>query len=115
MMAKAIAMKFPDYVIDVDAVINDPVNRRKLGRYIVKRHLDMDKIIEDFIHDPKNEAELQRFAASIVFSKTGEDMAYAYDADVLPLFYESVEAIDEVSESSRQEDNKEIIDHLDLL
>lgn len=108
-MPKAIAMKLPDYVIDVDAVINDPVNRRKLGRFIVKRHLDMDAIIDEFINNPENELELQRFAASVVFSKTGEDMAKVYDDEVLPLFFESVE------EEDLGKEQPEIIDELDLL
>lgn len=82
-----IAIKMPEYIIDVDELVNDPVNRRKLARFIMKRHLDMDKIIEEFVNNPENEAELMRFAASVVFSKTGRDMN-DYSDDVLPLFYE---------------------------
>ena len=77
----------PEYIIDVDELVNDPVNRRKLARFIMKRHLDMDKIIEEFVNNPENEAELMRFAASVVFSKTGRDMN-EYSEDLLPLFFE---------------------------
>lgn len=83
-----IAIKMPEYVIDVDALVNDPVNRRKLARFIMKRHLDMDKIIDEFVSNPENEAELMRFAASVVFSKTGRDMMNEMSDDVLPLFFE---------------------------
>ena len=77
----------PEYIIDVDELVNDPVNRRKLARFIMKRHLDMDKIIEEFVNNPENEVELMRFAASVVFSKTGRDMN-EYSEDLLPLFFE---------------------------
>lgn len=77
----------PEYIIDVDELVNDPVNRRKLARFIMKRHLDMDKIINEFVNNPENEAELMRFAASVVFSKTGRDMN-EYSEDLLPLFFE---------------------------
>ena len=77
----------PEYIIDVDELVNDPVNRRKLARFIMKRHLDMDKIINEFVKNPENEAELMRFAASVVFSKTGRDMN-EYSEDLLPLFFE---------------------------
>ena len=83
-----IAIKMPEYVIDVDALVNDPVNRRKLARFIMKRHLDMDKIIDEFVANPENEAELMRFAASVVFSKTGRDMMNEMSDDILPLFFE---------------------------
>ena len=83
-----IAIKMPEYVIDVDALVNDPVNRRKLARFIMKRHLDMDTIIDEFVANPENEAELMRFAASVVFSKTGHDMMNEMSDDVLPLFFE---------------------------
>ena len=83
-----IAIKMPEYVIDVDALVNDPVNRRKLARFIMKRHLDMDKIIDEFVANPENEAEQMRFAASVVFSKTGRDMMNEMSDDVLPLFFE---------------------------
>ena len=83
-----IAIKMPEYVIDVDALVNDPVNRRKLARFIMKRHLDMDKIIDEFVANPEHEAELMRFAASVVFSKTGRDMMNEMSDDVLPLFFE---------------------------
>lgn len=83
-----IAIKMPEYVIDVDALVNDPVNRRKLARFIMKRHLDMDTIIDKFVANPENEAELMRFAASVVFSKTGRDMMNEMSDDVLPLFFE---------------------------
>ena len=82
-----IAIKMPEYIIDVDELVNDPVNRRKLARFIMKRHLDMDKIIEEFVNNPVTEAELMRFAASVVFSKTGRDMN-EYSEDLLPLFFE---------------------------
>ena len=83
-----IAIKMPEYVIDVDALVNDPVNRRKLARFIMKRHLDMDTIIDEFVANPENEAELMRFAASVVFSPTGRDMMNEMSDDVLPLFFE---------------------------
>ena len=82
-----IAIKMPEYIIDVDELVNDPVNRRKLARFIMIRNLDMYKIIEEFVINPDNEAELMRFAASVVFSKTGRDMN-EYSDDVLPLFFE---------------------------
>ena len=31
-----IAIKMPEYIIDVDELVNDPVNRRKLARFIMK-------------------------------------------------------------------------------
>ena len=39
------------------------------------------------MNNPENEAELMRFAASVVFSKTGRDMN-EYSEDLLPLFFE---------------------------
>ena len=51
-----ISIKMPEYIIDVDELVNAPVNRRKLDRFIMKRHLDMDKIINEFVNNPENEA-----------------------------------------------------------
>ncbi len=82
-----IAIKMPEYIIDVDELVYDPVIRLILARFIMKRLLDMDKIIIDFVNNPENEAELMRFAASVVFSKTGRDMN-EYSEDLLPLFFE---------------------------
>lgn len=111
-MANYIEMKIPEFVIDVDALVNDPVNRRKLGRFIVKRHMDMDKIIDDFIADPKNEEELRRFAAHVVYSKTGRDLVGLSD-DLMPLFYE--EHKEEEEQKLPAEDPNGPVDFLDEL